>query len=219
MNKEVLAELANAPFMLGFWPYTALMYVYELFEHSLCVLVLVLSLSLYLPFSDSHPYVSSLVCAFFMSLTPVWMIISSKHPASRQLLYSGWEPVITAMVISRSPTHTFSCTKLDKFAHIYSSTARSQFLMFVFFPISIGGLILDKTVSDPNLAGIVVYTPVINGKTSSFWIPASSLEVNFPKIFTFNFWFSTHFAHFHLQAGSQHMTPAVLLFSICNLSA
>ncbi|KAK2832191.1 hypothetical protein Q7C36_015653 [Tachysurus vachellii] len=77
---------------------------------------------------DSHPYVSSLVCAFFMSLTPVWMVISSKHPASRQLLYSGWEPVITAMVIS-----------------------------------SIGGLILDKTVSDPNLAGIVVYTPVING--------------------------------------------------------
>uniref|UniRef100_A0A8C2A4U7 Solute carrier family 41 member n=1 Tax=Cyprinus carpio TaxID=7962 RepID=A0A8C2A4U7_CYPCA len=78
--------------------------------------------------SDSHPYVSSLVCAFFMCLTPLWMVISSKHPASRQLLYSGWEPVITAMFIS-----------------------------------SIGGLILDKTVSDPNLAGIVVYTPVING--------------------------------------------------------
>ncbi|XP_016390944.1 solute carrier family 41 member 2-like [Sinocyclocheilus rhinocerous] len=77
---------------------------------------------------DSHPYVSSLVCVFFMCLTPLWMVISSKHPASRQLLYSGWEPVITAMFIS-----------------------------------SIGGLILDKTVSDPNLAGIVVYTPVING--------------------------------------------------------
>ncbi|XP_036433528.1 solute carrier family 41 member 2 [Colossoma macropomum] len=77
---------------------------------------------------DSHPYVSSLVCAFFMCLTPVSMVISSKHPVSRQLLYSGWEPVITAMLIS-----------------------------------SIGGLILDKTVSDPNLAGIVVYTPVING--------------------------------------------------------
>ncbi|MEQ2263350.1 hypothetical protein XENORESO_006545 [Xenotaenia resolanae] len=28
---------------------------------------------------------------------------------------------------------------------------------------SIGGLILDKTVSDPNLIGIVVYAPVING--------------------------------------------------------
>ncbi|KAJ8006996.1 hypothetical protein DPEC_G00112990 [Dallia pectoralis] len=77
---------------------------------------------------DSHPYVSYLVCAFFLSLTPLGMVISSKHPASRTLLYSGWEPVITAMVIS-----------------------------------SIGGLILDKTVLDPNLAGIVVYTPVING--------------------------------------------------------
>ncbi|XP_035521387.1 solute carrier family 41 member 2 [Morone saxatilis] len=29
--------------------------------------------------------------------------------------------------------------------------------------LSIGGLILDKTVSDPNLAGILVYAPVING--------------------------------------------------------
>ncbi|TDG96867.1 hypothetical protein EPR50_G00234270 [Perca flavescens] len=77
---------------------------------------------------DTYPYVSSLVCAFFMCLTPLWIVISSKHPASRTLLYSGWEPVITAMFIS-----------------------------------SIGGLILDKTVSDPNLAGIVVYTPVING--------------------------------------------------------
>lgn len=49
----------------------------------------------------SYPYVSSLVCAFFMCLTPLWIVISSKHPASRTLLYSGWEPVITAMVISR----------------------------------------------------------------------------------------------------------------------
>lgn len=31
---------------------------------------------------------------------------------------------------------------------------------------SIGGLILDKTVSDPNLVGIVVYTPVINGESN-----------------------------------------------------
>lgn len=54
-----------------------------------------------LSFSDSFPYVSSLVCAFFMFLTPLWIVISSKHPASRTLLYSGWEPVITAMVISR----------------------------------------------------------------------------------------------------------------------
>lgn len=36
-----------------------------------------------------------------------------------------------------------------------------------FFFSSIGGLILDKTVSNPNLAGIVVYTPVINGESPS----------------------------------------------------
>ncbi|KAM3859268.1 solute carrier family 41 member 2 [Diretmus argenteus] len=101
---------------------------------------------------DSYPYVSSLVCAFFLSLTPLWMVISSKHPASRTLLYSGWEPVITAMVIS-----------------------------------SIGGLILDKTVSDPNLAGIVVYTPVING------IGGNLVAIQSSRI-------STHL-HFHSAPG------------------
>ncbi|XP_061523132.1 solute carrier family 41 member 2 [Phycodurus eques] len=101
---------------------------------------------------DSYPYVSSLVCAFFMCLTPVWMVISSKHPASRTLLYSGWEPVITAMVIS-----------------------------------SIGGLILDKTVSDPNLAGIVVYTPVING------IGGNLVAIQSSRISTF--------LHFHCAPG------------------
>lgn len=77
---------------------------------------------------DTYYYISPLVCAFFLALTPIWIIIAAKHPATRTVLHSGWEPVITAMVIS-----------------------------------SIGGLILDTTVSDPNLVGIVVYTPVING--------------------------------------------------------
>ncbi|XP_042366969.1 solute carrier family 41 member 2 [Plectropomus leopardus] len=101
---------------------------------------------------DTYPYVSSVVCAFFMCLTPLWIVISSKHPASRTLLYSGWEPVITAMVIS-----------------------------------SIGGLILDKTVSDPNLAGIVVYTPVING------IGGNLVAIQASRI-------STHL-HFHCAPG------------------
>ncbi|XP_051912127.1 solute carrier family 41 member 2 isoform X1 [Hippocampus zosterae] len=101
---------------------------------------------------DPYPYVSSLVCAFFMCLTPLWMVISSKHPASRTLLYSGWEPVITAMIIS-----------------------------------SIGGLILDKTVSDPNLAGIVVYTPVING------IGGNLVAIQSSRISTF--------LHFHFAPG------------------
>ncbi|KPP59630.1 hypothetical protein Z043_122431, partial [Scleropages formosus] len=101
---------------------------------------------------DSHPYVAAVVCVFFLALTPVWIVISSKHPASRTLLYSGWEPVITAMVIS-----------------------------------SVGGLILDKTVSDPNLAGIVVYTPVING------IGGNLVAIQSSRI-------STHL-HFHCAPG------------------
>ncbi|XP_058281482.1 solute carrier family 41 member 2 isoform X2 [Hylobates moloch] len=77
---------------------------------------------------ETYYYISPLVGVFFLALTPIWIIIAAKHPATRTVLHSGWEPVITAMVIS-----------------------------------SIGGLILDTTVSDPNLVGIVVYTPVING--------------------------------------------------------
>ncbi|XP_048212763.1 solute carrier family 41 member 2 isoform X1 [Perognathus longimembris pacificus] len=77
---------------------------------------------------ETYYYVSPLVGVLFLALTPIWIIIAAKHPATRTVLHSGWEPVITAMVIS-----------------------------------SIGGLILDTTVSDPNLVGIVVYTPVING--------------------------------------------------------
>lgn len=40
--------------------------------------------------------------------------------------------------------------------------------VFVCLYFSIGGLILDKAVSDPNLAGIIVYAPVINGESPSF---------------------------------------------------
>lgn len=79
-------------------------------------------------FMELYPYVLFLVDFLIVCLIPVWVIICSKHQATLILLRTGWEPIITAMVIS-----------------------------------SIGGLILDKTVSDPNLAGIVVYAPVING--------------------------------------------------------
>uniref|UniRef100_A0A8C2TT04 Solute carrier family 41 member n=1 Tax=Coturnix japonica TaxID=93934 RepID=A0A8C2TT04_COTJA len=76
----------------------------------------------------SKAYVNPLVCAFFIALLPIWIIIAKKNAATREVLYSGWEPVIIAMAIS-----------------------------------SVGGLILDRTVSDPNFAGMAVFTPVING--------------------------------------------------------
>uniref|UniRef100_A0A3Q3EEL3 Solute carrier family 41 member n=1 Tax=Labrus bergylta TaxID=56723 RepID=A0A3Q3EEL3_9LABR len=79
-------------------------------------------------FIDIYPYVLYLVDLLLLCLIPLWVMIASKHSASLILLRTGWEPIITAMIIS-----------------------------------SVGGLILDKTVSDPNLAGIIVYAPVING--------------------------------------------------------
>ncbi|KAL4622373.1 solute carrier family 41 member 1 [Arapaima gigas] len=77
---------------------------------------------------DRNDYVNPLVCAIFVALTPIWVLIARRIPSTREVLYSGWEPVIIAMAIS-----------------------------------SVGGLILDKTVSNPNFAGIAVFSPVING--------------------------------------------------------
>ncbi|KAM4587405.1 solute carrier family 41 member 3-like [Odontesthes bonariensis] len=73
-------------------------------------------------------YLPSGVCVFFLLLIPVWVIIASHSPPIREVLKSGWQPVILAMSIS-----------------------------------SVGGLILDKTVSNPNFDGMAVFTPVING--------------------------------------------------------
>lgn len=49
---------------------------------------------------EPYPYIAYLVCLFFLCLTPMWVILSFHHPESQKLLFSGWEPVITAMVIS-----------------------------------------------------------------------------------------------------------------------
>ncbi|KAK3574865.1 hypothetical protein QTP86_018326 [Hemibagrus guttatus] len=73
-------------------------------------------------------YLLLLICAVFLLLIPVWVIIARRSPPIRKVLKSGWQPVITAMLIS-----------------------------------SAGGLILDKTVSDPRFEGMAVFTPIING--------------------------------------------------------
>uniref|UniRef100_A0A096M5J2 Solute carrier family 41 member n=1 Tax=Poecilia formosa TaxID=48698 RepID=A0A096M5J2_POEFO len=73
-------------------------------------------------------YLPTVVGGFFLLLTPVWVIIASRSPPIREVLKSGWQPVILAMSVS-----------------------------------SIGGLILDKTVSNPSFEGMAVFTPIING--------------------------------------------------------
>lgn len=40
-------------------------------------------------------------------------------------------------------------------------------MLMLFLSSSVGGLILDKTVTNPNFVGMAVFTPVINGKETS----------------------------------------------------
>ncbi|NWX03872.1 S41A1 protein, partial [Caloenas nicobarica] len=78
--------------------------------------------------TEIKAYLNPLVCVCFAAVLPIWVVITKKNEATREVLYSGWHPVVMAMGIS-----------------------------------SIGGLILDKMVTNPNFAGMAVFTPVING--------------------------------------------------------
>ncbi|XP_060793057.1 solute carrier family 41 member 1 isoform X2 [Neoarius graeffei] len=98
-------------------------------------------------------YVSPLVCVFFLCLIPVWVLVARRSVQIREVLRSGWQPVIVAMSISRY-THT----------HTHRSDDYEMCICHrVCVCFSFGGLILDRTVSDPNFEGMAVFTPVING--------------------------------------------------------
>lgn len=55
------------------------------------------------PFSPTeyNDFANPLVCAVFVAMCPLWVLIARKIPSTREVLYSGWEPVIIAMAISR----------------------------------------------------------------------------------------------------------------------
>lgn len=42
------------------------------------------------------------IIAVFLVLTPLWVYISVKNHYTNDVIYSGWTPVLSAMVISRS---------------------------------------------------------------------------------------------------------------------
>nr|XP_023682618.1 solute carrier family 41 member 3-like [Paramormyrops kingsleyae] len=44
---------------------------------------------------------SPLVCGLFLVLIPIWVILARRSPQTREVLRSGWQPVILAMSISR----------------------------------------------------------------------------------------------------------------------
>nr|XP_057932833.1 solute carrier family 41 member 1-like isoform X2 [Doryrhamphus excisus] len=94
----------------------------------LITLSLLAGISSFFLFYRDMWYLPPAVCGLFLLLVPVCVFIARQSPPIREVLRSGWQPVILAMSVS-----------------------------------SIGGLILDKTVSDPNFEGMAVFTPVING--------------------------------------------------------
>lgn len=56
---------------------------------------------LFPPHSEYNDYANPLVCAVFVAMCPLWVLIARKIPSTREVLYCGWEPVIIAMAISR----------------------------------------------------------------------------------------------------------------------
>jgi len=46
-------------------------------------------------------YLSPLVCLGFLALIPLWVLVARRSPQIREVLRSGWQPVIVAMSISR----------------------------------------------------------------------------------------------------------------------
>lgn len=53
----------------------------------------------------------------------------------------------------------------ENIVHFWSpSTPTSPVIWFL--SSSVGGLILDKTVTNPNFVGMAVFTPVINGEVT-----------------------------------------------------
>lgn len=78
-----------------------------------------------------------------------------RTPINRKMLhflYDGWITHMRLTAVCQSFTWHHRCG-------IFVS------LKLDFFWNSVGGLILDKTVSNPNFAGMAVFTPVINGET------------------------------------------------------
>ncbi|XP_069369199.1 solute carrier family 41 member 1-like isoform X5 [Paralichthys olivaceus] len=46
-------------------------------------------------------YLSPVVCIFWLLLIPAWVIMACRSPPVREVLKSGWTPVMLAMIISR----------------------------------------------------------------------------------------------------------------------
>ncbi|XP_062522303.1 solute carrier family 41 member 1-like [Corticium candelabrum] len=47
-----------------------------------------------------HLWIVGVICAIFIFLIPLWVYFARRNPTTKNVLYSGWSPVIAAMIIS-----------------------------------------------------------------------------------------------------------------------
>lgn len=73
-------------------------------------------------------YLTSVVCIFFLLLIPVWVGMASHSPPIREVLKSGWQPVIVAMFISRLACLSSKCFFIRSVCF-----TNSELLMFFLF--------------------------------------------------------------------------------------
>ena len=126
---------------------------------------------------ETYYYIPPLVGVFFLALTPIWIIIAAKHPATRTVLHSGWEPVITAMVISRLVLKcVFVCACVGQLFYMHVSMyilkqtnclflfLRSVILYSLFFIIPSNRDIVTRVIEisgcmDPHLLPVSNFSP------------------------------------------------------------
>lgn len=88
---------------------------------------------------------------------------------------------------------------------------------------SVGGLILDKTVSDPNFKGMAVFTPVINGKTltlhgTTSWTPTGSCWIEWHCFKTFIYVEPAGFEFSGCTFTAQHQSVLMLMTTVLTIT-
>lgn len=57
--------------------------------------------------AGKQDWVAPLIIMGYITLVPLWVYIAQKNKQTREVLYSGWTPVVLAMMISRYYNNPF----------------------------------------------------------------------------------------------------------------
>lgn len=120
------------------------------------------------PPESSSTRVGSLSSSPWPSAGTSWKIVTQpffSNEAHISFTFTDTQ-IIFWFIDSPIPATNCSVVKLISFLNAWCLRPLSLMLI-LFLSSSVGGLILDKTVTNPNFVGMAVFTPVINGKETS----------------------------------------------------